>query len=166
MLTDSAISLACFAPPRSFAALMTLYESNYIRLRGLIPCLVDLARRGSDIVSHVPEDLPLHASIRESSRYTNTLQMTYFFDESEGCIADPDLHVRVYHDARMAEVLACGTSLRHPLFGAFEVCRGSELERRWSRNMMLNKWLEYCTDRGHRLGPPAPAGGAATTLAL
>jgi uncharacterized protein YqiB (DUF1249 family) len=38
MLTDSAISLHRFAPPRSFAALMTLYESNYIRLRALAPC--------------------------------------------------------------------------------------------------------------------------------
>ena len=24
-----------------------------------------------------------------------------------------------------------------------------ELDQRWARNTMLNKWLEYCTDRGH-----------------
>jgi hypothetical protein len=25
-----------------------------------------------------------------------------------------------------------------------------ELDQRWARNMMLNKWLEYCAERGHR----------------
>jgi uncharacterized protein YqiB (DUF1249 family) len=24
-----------------------------------------------------------------------------------------------------------------------------ELDQRWTRNMMLNKWLEYCAERGH-----------------
>jgi uncharacterized protein len=24
-----------------------------------------------------------------------------------------------------------------------------ELDQRWARNTMLNKWLEYCIDRGH-----------------
>ena len=28
-----------------------------------------------------------------------------------------------------------------------------ELQQRWSRNMVLNKWLEYCVDRGHRFQP-------------
>jgi uncharacterized protein YqiB (DUF1249 family) len=70
-------------------------------------------------------------------------------------VPDPDLSVRVYHDARMAEALACGASQRHPLLATFETQRGSELERRWSRNMMLNKWLEYCADRGHPAGRDA-----------
>jgi uncharacterized protein len=26
------------------------------------------------------------------------------------------------------------------------------LAARWARNMLLNKWLEYCVDRGHRFG--------------
>ena len=25
-----------------------------------------------------------------------------------------------------------------------------ELDQRWARNTMLNKWLEYCVERGHR----------------
>jgi uncharacterized protein YqiB (DUF1249 family) len=28
----------------------------------------------------------------------------------------------------------------------------SELDDRWRRNTMLNKWLEYCVDRGHQFG--------------
>jgi uncharacterized protein YqiB (DUF1249 family) len=30
-----------------------------------------------------------------------------------------------------------------------------ELGDRWLRNVMLNKWLDYCFERGHRFaGPP------------
>ena len=31
-----------------------------------------------------------------------------------------------------------------------------ELDQRWARNTMLNKWLEYCAERGHRF-PQAKA---------
>jgi uncharacterized protein YqiB (DUF1249 family) len=151
MLTDSAISLHRFAPPRSFAALMTLYESNYVRLRALAPVLVQLSKRASRFISHAPGEVPLHVALCDRSRYTTTLHMTYFFEHLGELVPDPDLSVRVYHDARMAEALACGGAQRHPLLASFETQRGTELERRWSRNMMLNKWLEYCTDRGHLL---------------
>jgi hypothetical protein len=32
----------------------------------------------------------------------------------------------------------------------FHTAPGDELSRRWTRNSMLNKWLEYCHDQGHR----------------
>jgi uncharacterized protein YqiB (DUF1249 family) len=164
MLADSAISLPCFAPPRSFAALMTLYESNYIRLRSLVP--LGTLDGCPALVSHVPGDIALHVSLCERSRYTLTLHMTYFFDEGDAWVPDPDLLVRVYHDARMAEALACGARHLHPLFADFEMGRGSELERRWSRNMMLNKWLEYCADRGHLLVPSPRSATPVITAAL
>jgi uncharacterized protein YqiB (DUF1249 family) len=35
------------------------------------------------------------------------------------------------------------------------------LGERWLRNMLLNKWLDYCVDRGHRfVGAPAGAPAA------
>ena len=166
MLTDSAISLPCFLQPRSFAALMTLYESNYIRLRALVPELMLLGKDAGAMVSNVPGDVPLHLSLRERSRYTTTLHLTYFFQDGVGLIPDPDLYVRIYQDARMAEALACGAQRRHPHLAPFETERGSELERRWSRNMMLNKWLEYCADRGHRLVPSRSPRDASITAAL
>jgi uncharacterized protein YqiB (DUF1249 family) len=31
------------------------------------------------------------------------------------------------------------------------------LGERWRRNMLLNKWLDYCAERGHRfVAAPAP----------
>jgi uncharacterized protein YqiB (DUF1249 family) len=166
MLTDSAISLPCFLQPRSFAALMTLYESNYIRLRALVPELILLGKDAGAMVSNVPGDVPLHLSLRERSRYTTTLHLTYFFEDGVARVPDPDLYVRIYQDARMAEALACNPQRRHPTLMPFETERGTELERRWSRNMMLNKWLEYCADRGHRLVASLRPHDASITAAL
>jgi uncharacterized protein YqiB (DUF1249 family) len=33
---------------------------------------------------------------------------------------------------------------------------GEGLDARWARNVLLNKWLEYCVERGHRFGVAAP----------
>jgi hypothetical protein len=35
----------------------------------------------------------------------------------------------------------------------FATGHGGELQQRWTRNLMLNKWLEYASERGHRFGP-------------
>jgi len=50
----------------------------------------------------------------------------------------PDLRLRLYHDALLLEARA-----------AAGVVPERELDRCWNRNMMVNKWLEYCAERGH-----------------
>lgn len=150
-VSDSAIALGVAARPGSFTALMGLYESNYVRLGWL---LGDLDEMGGYYRSQVANDLTLHVSVREVERYTTTFKMTYWFDVDGERIADPDLDVRIYHDARLAEAMACRRSPRgHKVLEGYDPGHGSELEKRWMRNMMLNKWLEYCVDLGHRFEP-------------
>ena len=150
MLADSAIVTATFTPPKSFAALMSLYESNYVRLGWIVDDLEALTRRDDAFVSTVAEDCPLHLRVAEVSRYTSTLLLTYRFEEAGRVISDPDLTIRVYRDARLAEAMACGGVRCHPVLSGFDTTSGAELRRRWTRNIMLNKWLEYCADRRHR----------------
>ena len=133
----------------SFSGLMTLYESNFIRLGWLLPTLPPT---GTSLVSQTRSDIPLHLQVGEVSRYTTTLTLTYFFEDGAERIADPDLQVRLYHDAGLAEAMVCTDTHRHTALQAFDTSAGTELQRRWTRNMMLNKWLEYCADRGHVFG--------------
>lgn len=148
---DGAIALPRPTRPGSFTGLMTLYESNFIRLGWLVddpeaPCGV---RR-----STVADDCTLHLELVEDCRYTTTVRLTYFFDEGDGNrIADPDVTIRIYQDARMAEAMSCTNQRRHACLSEFATGSGSQLERRWARNNMLNKWLEYCADKGHRFAP-------------
>ncbi len=135
------------ARPVSFVSLMTLYESNYLRLRGLVGDVRALAGRR---VSRSPADCDLHLEVLEHSPYTSVLRLTYLFEQPEGESAEPDLEVRVYHDARLAEASRCARWVRHPALESIRAGLSSSLGERWRRNMLLNKWLDYCVDRGHR----------------
>jgi uncharacterized protein YqiB (DUF1249 family) len=150
VLVDSLIRPECLFRPGSFTGLMTIYESNYIRLRKLLP---DVDAFSRERVSYAPRDCDLHARVVDQQSYTTTLKLTYEFPEADGTsLLDPDLTVRVYHDARLAEAMAVCTEHRHEKIK--ELARSHshrELGRRWQSNMMLNKWLDYLADMGHSL---------------
>ncbi|HEY8537615.1 MAG TPA: DUF1249 domain-containing protein [Steroidobacteraceae bacterium] len=152
--TDTNCAVSWRARPGSFVSLMSVYESNYIRLGWLIP---DVRSIDGPRVSRVNGDCPLHLNVDERTRYTTTLTLTYLFEEGQGQVADPDLQIRVYHDARLAEVQACARWHRHSTLEAIRSDLARALGDRWLRNMMLNKWLDYCVERGHRFAPhPTP----------
>lgn len=93
------------APPlRSFAALMELYEMNFMLMRRLMP---DMARAYGTHVATQGEGLPLHVEVLEQGRFTTMLRL-YYLLPAEGAppVRAPDLEVRVYHDARVAEAVA------------------------------------------------------------
>jgi uncharacterized protein YqiB (DUF1249 family) len=148
------------APARSFAGLMTLYETSYLRLRRLLGDPALLAARS---VSSAAADLPLHVEVLERAPYTTTLRMTYWFAAGTAPTADPDLVVRVYRDARLAEACSCAERPHHRALSAYARRGATELERRWLMNVMLSKWLEYCLDVGHRRPQPARAALACLT---
>src|SRR5262245_12809774 len=104
------------APARSFASLMTLYETNYLRLRRLLGDPTSLAARS---VSSAAGDLPLHVEVMERAPYTTTLRMTYWFAAGEAPSADPDLVIRVYRDARLAEACSCAARPHHRALSAY-----------------------------------------------
>ena len=146
MLTDVLSIVSWRSRPRSFVALMSLYESNYLRLAHLAGNLklLDGAR-----LSRVPEDCDLRLTVTERSPYTTSFDLTYLFAGADGLTTYPDMRVRVYHDARLVEAQEWASRHEH---GALRRLRGlaeRELDQRWARNTMLNKWLEYCIDRGH-----------------
>lgn len=154
VLADSYIVPQCDAAPRTLGALMALYEGNFIKLAALAPVLA-LTAGGAPLrspsVSRTAGDLDLHLCVDSVTRYTLDLRLTYLFDDTVPPVADPDLHLRVYLDARMVEVISWSVSHRHEVLRQLSVASSRELDRRWSRNLMLGKWLEYLADRGHRL---------------
>ena len=152
MLSDDLCTITWRARPRSFVSLMTLYESNYIRLGWLVP---ELRRMKGSITSEVAGEPALELSVVEQCRYTTALHLTYLFGESGAVTREPQLEIRVYHDARLAEACGTGVGPLHPrlrkLAAEVAISRGM----RWSCNMLLNKWLEYCVGSGHRFAIPA-----------
>jgi uncharacterized protein len=142
MLCDADIKVSWRARPRGFVALMGLYESNYLRFLQLAG---DPRRFAGTLVSRVAGDCELQLAVLEHMPYTSTLSLTYMFGASERL---PDLRLRAYHDARLLE--AEQFQAQHKPRGRAAQPAERELHQRWVRNMMLNKWLEYCAERGHR----------------
>lgn len=147
VLVDSFIVPQCVYRPGSFTGLMTIYESNYLKLAQLVPDPVPDAA----VASSVPGDCDLHLRIVRREPYTATLKLTYLFPEPDGSnVLDPDLTLRIYYDARLVEAVAANPAHRHPLLTELDRPPAvEELGRRWRINMMLNKWLDYLLDMGH-----------------
>lgn len=149
VLSDSFIIAHCRAEPHSLGTLMALYEGNFVQLIGLVPALLT-PLVGTRSVSSAVGDLDLHLQVDAATRYTVDLRLTYLFEESQGLSADPDLNLRLYLDARMVEVVSWSNAHRHAVLRELAFTSSRELDRRWSKNIMLGKWLDYLADRGHK----------------
>ena len=146
MLQDYLLVPETIVKPKSFVGLMSLYESNYLRLLQLIP---ELNRLDGYFRSRVAGDCDLHVEILERSRYTVTMSLSYFFYEEGVRIADPDMIVRIYLDGQLAESMGFSGERRHAAFGRLGRMHRAELDARWHRNIILNKWLDYLMEQGH-----------------
>ncbi len=131
--------------PQSFAALMEVYEANFMLLRRLMPAMNNMhGMHTSDVL----QGLPLHVEILQQDRFTTVLRLFYRLPSEDGGMNEaPDLHVRIYHDARVAE--AVRGHLRARDCGSFAVQGERCLLVRWRLNRFLFKWLRYMLHRGH-----------------
>jgi uncharacterized protein len=142
----------CCGKPRRLAHLIELYERNYRLIGRLLP---EFDAPYSAAVSHSQSDCPLHLQIVDRDRYTMTLHLTYEFTDEAGMRRQPDLWVRLYRDAGVAEALQC--SHRPPWRAEDEADPAAHvfLSAQWRRNLLLNKWLEYLLEHGHGFGMAA-----------
>lgn len=138
---------------RSFCGLMELYETNYLYLRRLIP---DPEQLGENAVSVVRGALDLHYQVIESCKYTNIFTLTYRFDTDGDYRRAPNLQIRLYHDARVAEATGGVLHHRRPYNHKQGANRDSAqliidpIIERWRLNRFLYKWLRFCLKQGHR----------------
>jgi len=131
---------------------MTIYESNFIKLLHLSTGLRSIPSTSEPtLVSYSARDCDLHLKLLRREPYTTTVNLTYWFEPgSVEPVADPDLILRIYHDASLVEAVSGREEHRHPKLKALAQAHSAELNRRWRNNIMLNKWLDYLLDMGHR----------------
>lgn len=129
-----------------FAYLMALYAENYWRLVGLFG--PDRLVRG-EYLSSVGDGIDLRVSMLERQPYTLDLCLSYQFEDDATGRPDPSAHVRVYRDARVAEVTTCHYGSRlEDLLGRHADTR-TIYDHRLRMNAFLDKWLAYLGERGH-----------------
>jgi len=129
--------------PVDFVSLMDMYEDNFIKLRKLIP---DLQLIKESAISTSPERLNLHLKIVERSKYTTTLRLSYCFTDKGESRLEPNLKIRIYHDAGLAEVMS--GKLHHGRL-VLDHLPADALKQKWQLNRFLSKWLKYCLRQNH-----------------
>jgi len=132
--------------PGRFAYLMGLYAENYWRLtRVFDPQRLD----SGAYCSRAGDAIDVRLDLIEQHAYTTELKLSYTFEDERTGAPDPSAHVRLYRDARMAEVTHCYVGTRiEDVIGRFASPR-TVFDHRLRMNSFLSKWLEYLDLRGH-----------------
>jgi uncharacterized protein YqiB (DUF1249 family) len=139
---------AGYRRPSRIAVLMELYERNFLLLEQLVP---ELELPFNEASSTSETDPPLHLITLERSPYTSSFRLTYQLDGR----CEPDMWVKVYRDARLAETLFCAARPRWLAEGEGDPQADRYLGEQWSRNLTLHKWLQYLLEQGHGFGMAA-----------
>jgi len=89
--------------------------------------------------------------VLESCPYTTTLQVS-----QEHCLTwlpVPKMEVRVYHDARMAEVIRAENARRFRGIYHYPNAQMHQPDEKNQLNLFLGEWLGHCLACGHELEP-------------
>tara|TARA_B100001113_G_scaffold282933_1_gene237971 strand:- start:426 stop:872 length:447 start_codon:yes stop_codon:yes gene_type:complete len=143
MILDHEIVPQSIAEPGSFVGLMTLYESNYIKLNYLFP---EIRQYNTDksIKSLFGNDI--HLGINKKTKYTMIVSMTYSFEEIDIIEYEPNLTIKIYFDSRSAEVIGVGKLNKKSRLRDITYQNKNIINQLWRRNIILNKWLDYIID--------------------
>lgn len=130
-----------------------MQEELYRQLQLLIPEQVTFHDWFRSNISGSPL---LRLEVLERHRYTQFLRLTYQFENGEDPQLAPDAHIRLYQDARLAEVTAFdpGQGFRrsaHPWYPARQL-----MQKSWRLNLAMDKWLGYLLQQGHSVETMKP----------
>lgn len=128
---------------------MELYENNYMQVRVFMPTLRGMP--DGRYISHVPGCMDLELSQIDHSRYTSTFNLTYRFTSADRNPCEPDLTIRIYHDARTCEVVTGIIGARRT-----DDRKVRNLDESWRMNRFLHKWIRYCMLQGHDFSDVKP----------
>lgn len=132
--------------------LQTTCETNYVRLLRLLPNMRDSVQVRQVATSH-GEQLQgvLTLAVSEACPYTTTLQVSQQYRMPWL----PALHmeVRVYHDARMAEVIGAQNARRFRGVYPYPNADMHHPDEKTQLNLFLAEWLSHALACGHELAP-------------
>ena len=130
---------------------MAVCDANYLRLKKLLGDLNN--DRFEFAVAEAADSLAKIAiSIVERCPYTTTLEISQINGDGQW-LAAPLMTVRLYHDARTAEVIAFQQQSRFN--GSYEYPNQNMYHRneKAQLNKFLGEWLSHCLSMGRSLQP-------------
>ncbi|ARU90040.1 DUF1249 domain-containing protein [Pseudomonas sp. M30-35] len=132
--------------------LQTACEANYARLMRLLPAMREEPSARRVAVSQGEKLLGVLAlDVLENCPYTSTVRVRQ--EHSLPWLPIPALEVRVYHDARMAEVVGAESSRRFRGIYPYPNADMHQPDEKTQLNLFLGEWLSHCLACGHETEP-------------
>jgi uncharacterized protein YqiB (DUF1249 family) len=136
-------------------------ETNYVRLLKILPDFSTEDSRHIALQADSGQERRFQFFIFERARYTTTLEIAEFGMNPQWGLS-ASFSVRLYHDARMAEVLAFQRERNIEPFNAYPNPRMFQPDEKSQWNFLLGEWLMHCLTHGYNTGKvfvPCTAGG-------
>jgi uncharacterized protein len=139
-------------------ARMAVCDANYLRLLKLMPdfvlgqertILLPAVQSHSEHGAGVDLMHRLEVRVLEAFRYTSTLSLRLIVEEeTPAWFKEPQLTVRLYHDAGTAEVLSYQDQTRFKAFYSEEEAPRFSWDEKNQINLFLADWLRLCLAGG------------------
>lgn len=125
---------------------MTIYEHNFSRLSTLLPALKQLS---GPLTALGCQQRRLAVEVVEHHKYTTVLRLTQDLPIPIPIPAAGFSHmtVRIYHDAKVAEVLAYQNCCRFQSKYDYPNPKMLQVREKRRVNEFLGEWLDYCLAR-------------------
>ncbi len=137
---------------------LSLCERNYAQLRHLLP--LSAHRNGSSrFISTPPSTVDsqliqinpqegYRIRLLELCKFTTTIKIEHVSQTALGWLR-PQFEVRLYHDARLAEVISCQQMRRFKAVYDYPNLEMMQPDEKRQINMLLRDWLMLCQRQGY-----------------
>jgi hypothetical protein len=126
--------------------LMAICELNYVRLQQLFPDMKNVDQHSFQVTTHQQDFGTVNFTVQERAAYTTHLMIARPRNQ---WISDWQMVVRVYHDAKLAEVIECQTQPRIRAVNDYPNARMHQRDEKMQLNIFLGEWLQHCLNHGH-----------------
>lgn len=121
-------------------SILAICENNYVCMLKLLP---DCDSEDLSYEFSISKALTYKVQILESTRYTSTLEMSQVHSHNANYLS-PSMTVRLYHDAKVAEVLESQrTSQLQPVY-EYPNLKMHQRNEKFLVNVFLAEWLHFC----------------------
>ena len=125
---------------------LSLCERNYAQLRFFLP---GNQRPGQRCLIHINASESYQVELLELCKYTTTVSIELISQSMTGWLK-PRFEVRLYHDARLAEVLACQQVRQFKAVYSYPNVDMLLPDEKRQINLLLRDWLYLCSRRGYQ----------------
>lgn len=123
-----------------------LHEQNYAKLVRIVPQIMHL--KAGNLINRCFTDSHIEIAVEEHTRYTSCLRLAVRFSGGSQFLPKISIQVRLYHDAKVAEVIDFQQKRRFQSRYPYPNPGMHQRNEKQQINLFLAEWLDHCIRHG------------------